>query len=117
MSLLRSEGGIGGLAVCTTPLEAGGEKIPDFLLARSFFLRAAAAAASAAALAAASVPRRAASSADRIDPVPVSMAMQCCKINKISNVFIMCFNFKQTHVKERKKVLLKAPSGSKDGVV
>jgi hypothetical protein len=133
MSLLRSEGGIGGLAVCTTPLEAGGEKIPDFLSARSFFLRAeaAAAAASAAALAAASVPRRAASSADRIDPVPVSMAMQCCKINKIRNVFIMCFNFKQNHVKERRKVLLpvragelflvwgpiKAPSGSKDGVV
>jgi hypothetical protein len=97
MSLLRSEGGMGGLAVCTTPLKAGGEKIPDFLSASIFFLRAAAAAAaaSAAALAASSVPRRAASSAVRIDPVPVSMAMQCCKINKISDVFLMCFIFRQ----------------------
>ena len=133
MSLLRSEGGMGGLAVCTTPLKAGGEKIPDFLSASIFFLRAAAAAAaaSAAALAASSVPRRAASSAVRIDPVPVSMAMQCCKINKISDVFLMCFIFRQFQFKAREKFLLlvgagelflvwgpiKAPSGSKDGVV
>jgi hypothetical protein len=29
------------------------------------------------------------------------MAMQCCKISKISNVFILCFSFKQTLIKER----------------
>jgi hypothetical protein len=79
--------------VCTEPLKAGRDKFPESFPASSFILRAAAAAAaaaaaSAAALAAASVPRRASSSADRLDPVLVSMAWWICKINKI--------NFKQS---------------------
>jgi hypothetical protein len=59
------------------------------------------------------------------------MAMQCCKINKISDVFITCFIFRPIQVTARKKFLLlvgagelflvwgpiKAPSGSKDVVM
>jgi hypothetical protein len=59
------------------------------------------------------------------------MAMQCCKDNKISDVFLMCFIFRQIQFKAREKFLLlvgagelflvwgpiKAPSGSKNGVV
>ncbi len=127
ISLLRSEGEIRGLAVCTEPLEAGRDKFPEFFPASSFILRAAAAA-FAAALAAASVPRRAASSADRMDPEPVSMAKWICKINKIIFVLLVFLFDKQNRVlvvllpMGAVNILLvwgpiEAPNGSKNGVM